>query len=100
MEKPKRIEFKIDEKIGSGEYINIANVIFNDSEFIIDFARIAPGVPVAQVKSRIILNPKNAKILSKVISKRIDDYEKTVGKIKLANEKDGTNIGFKLQDDS
>ncbi len=96
-EKRRKVEFKIDEKTSSGEYANLANIIFSDSEFIIDFARMIPGMPAAEVKSRIILSPKNTKLLSLILKQRVSDYEKAHGNIRLPKGEEGTNIGFRSE---
>lgn len=98
--KNQKIEFKLDEKVGSGEYANIVNIIFNDIEFIFDFARILPGTPVAKINSRVIMNPKNVKILAKALEARVKDYEKQFGEIKIKGIENKGNIGFKLDENS
>ena len=98
--KNQKIEFKLNEKVGSGEYANIVNIIFNDIEFIFDFARILPGTPAAQINSRVIMNPKNVKILAKALEQRVKDYEKQFGEIKVQGIQDKGNIGFKVDENS
>ncbi len=98
--KEQKIEFKLDEKVGGGEYANIVNILFNDIEFIFDFARILPGTPVAKINSRIIMNPKNVKILTKALEQRVADYEKQFGEIQIKGIKGKGNIGFKVDENS
>jgi hypothetical protein len=52
------------------------------SEFVIDFIRIMPGIPKAQVKSRIILTPEHAKRLVAALQDNISKYEAVHGTIK------------------
>ena len=98
--KKQNIEFQIDPKSSDGQYANIVNILFNDIEFIFDFARILPGSPIAKINSRIIMNPKNAKALLKVLEERIKNYEAQYGEIKLDKVIDKGNIGFKVNENS
>jgi hypothetical protein len=67
MEDPKvnanQISIELNEEIAQGVYSNLAIITHSSAEFILDFVRIMPGVPKAQVKSRIILTPEHAKRL-------------------------------------
>jgi len=60
---PNQISIDLKEDIAQGIYSNLAIITHSPSEFIIDFVRIMPGVPKAEVKSRIILTPEHAKRL-------------------------------------
>ena len=48
-----------------------------------DFIRIMPGVPKADVKSRIILTPEHAKRLMLALQDNIRKFEMNFGKINL-----------------
>ena len=98
MNKQRKINLKLNEKTASGEYANLGNIIFNDSEFIIDFARILPGVNSAEIKSRIIMNPKNAKVLMKILENSIKNYENKYGDIDIPEKGKEGNIGFKIEE--
>ena len=37
------IRIVIDEQIAQGEYVNFANIIHSQSEFVIDLGRVVPG---------------------------------------------------------
>ena len=90
----KKLEMKIDEKEGIGVYANVANVIHNRSEFVLDFARIMPGLNFAKVVSRVILSPANIKALSMALEHNIKEFEKKFGEIKISDKKDEKRIGF------
>ena len=94
MKQEKKLEMKIDEKEGIGVYANVANVIHNRSEFVLDFARIMPGLNFAKVVSRVILSPANIKALSMALEHNIKEYEKKFGEIKISDQKDEKRIGF------
>ncbi len=91
---PQKIEMKLDEKEGIGEYANLANVIHNPSEFVIDFARLMPGLKFAKVVARIILSPMNIKALYLALEHNIKEYEKKFGEIKIGDPKEQKRIGF------
>ena len=52
-----QINVEISEEMAEGVYANLAMIAHSNSEFILDFIRLMPGVPKAKVKSRIILTP-------------------------------------------
>ena len=57
------IQIELSEEMAQGTYANLAIISHSSSEFILDFIRVVPGAPKAQVKSRIILTPDNAQRL-------------------------------------
>ena len=62
---PVNINIELSDDVAEGIYSNLAIISHSNSEFIIDFIRLLPGVPKAKVKSRILLNPQHAKRLMK-----------------------------------
>lgn len=77
-----QISIELNEEIAQGTYSNLAVITHSSSEFVIDFVRIMPGIPKAQVKSRIILTPEHAKRLVAALQDNIGKYEAVNGKIK------------------
>ena len=53
------LQLELPQAVAQGEYANFAIITHSSSDFIIDFARVLPGVPKAQVKSRVILAPEH-----------------------------------------
>jgi hypothetical protein len=80
--KKNQINIELKEDVAQGTYSNLAIITHSSSEFIIDFVRVMPGIPKAQVKSRVILTPEHAKRLLHALSENIDRYEKAHGPIK------------------
>ena len=68
----KRLEINLSEDKAGGDYSNLAIVTHSPSEFIIDFCRVMPGTPKANVASRIILNPLHAKALVKTLEANLE----------------------------
>ena len=83
---PNRINIELDEEVAEGVYANLAMIAHSNSEFIVDFIRLMPGVPKAKVKSRIILSPSHAKRLMGALKNNIERYESEFGEIKDNNE--------------
>ena len=79
-----KIEISIEPAIAGGKYSNLALVNHSESEFILDFAQNMPGMPTAQVVSRIILTPDHAKRVLNALADNIQKYESKYGEIKVA----------------
>ncbi len=91
----KKLNVKIDEKVGEGTYSNMCVITFSPSEFILDFGRFLPGLPDARIMSRVITTPQHAKQIMRTLQTNIETFEKQNGEIKLPGEHDGREIGFK-----
>ena len=77
-----QINIELDEQIAEGIYSNLAIINHSNTEFVLDFISIMPGVPKAKVKSRIVLTPQHAKRLLKALGENIHRFENTHGEIK------------------
>ena len=77
-----QISIELNEEVAQGTYSNLAVITHSASEFVVDFIRIMPGIPKAQVKSRIILTPEHAKRLVAALQDNISKYEAVHGDIK------------------
>ena len=87
-EKPKnQINIELTDEVAGGVYSNLAIITHSPNEFILDFAQMMPGTPKAKVRSRVIMNPLNAKRLYKALADNIAKYEQQFGTIN-----DGGNI--------
>jgi len=80
--KKNQINIELKEDVAQGTYSNLAIITHSSSEFILDFVRIMPGIPKADVKSRIILTPEHVKRLFLALQDNISKYETVHGKIK------------------
>lgn len=83
-EKPNdnQLNIELSEEIAEGTYSNLAIISHSNSEFVIDFIRVMPGVPKAKVKSRILMTPEHAKRLLLALQDNIHKFEAKNGKIK------------------
>ncbi len=91
--KPQQLNVELPQEVGEGTYANLALITHSPSEFIIDFARMMPGLPKARVQARMIMTPQNAKALYRTLEMNIRRYEEVHGEIKLPGG-GGKEIGF------
>ncbi|SIS92454.1 DUF3467 domain-containing protein [Belliella pelovolcani] len=81
-----QINVELSEEVAEGTYSNLAMIAHSNSEFVIDFIILMPGVPKAKVKSRIIMTPDHAKRLLAALKDNINKYESAFGKIQGGGE--------------
>ena len=79
--KKNQINIELSDEMAEGTYANLAIITHSQSEFIVDFIKMMPGVPKAKVKSRIILTPQHAKRLYKALQDNIAKFERLHGEI-------------------
>ena len=77
-----QLQIELTEDIAQGTYSNLAIITHSSSEFVLDFVRVMPGIPKANVKSRVILTPEHTKRLLRALQDNIQKYEAVNGTIK------------------
>lgn len=77
-----QLQIELTEDIAQGTYSNLAIITHSSSEFVLDFVRVMPGIPKANVKSRVILTPEHAKRLLVALQDNIQKFESVNGPIK------------------
>lgn len=82
-ENQNQINIELSEDVAEGTYANLAIITHSNSEFVIDFIRVMPGIPKAKVKSRIVLTPEHAKRLLLALGDNVHKYEDVNGTINL-----------------
>ena len=87
-----QLNIELKEDVAQGTYSNLAIITHSSSEFVLDFVRIMPGMPKAEVKSRVILTPEHAKRLLIALQDNISKFEKQHGPIKNIEPGGGHNI--------
>ena len=80
--KKNQINIELKEDVAQGTYSNLAIITHSSSEFVLDFVRVMPGIPKAEVKSRVILTPEHAKRLLHALKDNIEKFEKMHGPVK------------------
>jgi hypothetical protein len=89
-----QLQIELPQDVAQGEYANFAIITHSSSDFVVDFARVLPGVPKAQVRSRVILAPEHAKRLLGALQENIVRYEREFGTIKIPNQEPRTIAPF------
>jgi len=92
--KGQQINIELSEEVAQGIYSNLAVITHSSSEFVIDFVRIMPGVPKANVKSRIVLTPEHAKRLLNALQDNLKKYEAMHGPVKAKGNSQLPPMGF------
>jgi hypothetical protein len=96
---PQQITIDLGEKEAAGTYANLAIISHSQAEFILDFARLLPGLPKSKVVARIIMTPPAAKALVKTLAANIERFETTHGEIRGQGQNAGSGgIGFQTDE--
>lgn len=85
-EEENQINIELSEEMAEGVYANLVMIAHSNSEFVLDFIRLMPGVPKAKVKSRVILTPEHAQRLLLALQDNINKYETNFGEIRQSND--------------
>jgi hypothetical protein len=90
------INIELGEKEAEGIYSNLALIAHSPSEFIVDFARVLPGIPKSRVYARIVMTPTHAKLLNQALEQNLKKYEEAFGKINIQGDPSAParGIGF------
>ena len=80
--RPNQLNIEISEEVADGIYSNLAIITHSNSEFVVDFVRVMPGVPKAKVRARILLTPQHAKRLMRALVDNIQKFETVHGQIR------------------
>lgn len=75
------MDINLPAEVAEGIYSNLALITHSNSEFVVDFIKIMPGIPKPTVKSRVILTPQHAKRLLAALSDNINKFEAMHGRI-------------------
>lgn len=88
------LQVELPQEVSQGQYANFAVITHSSSDFVLDFARIVPGVSKARINSRVILAPEHAKRLLMALQENIMRYESQFGKIQIPNQQPRTIAPF------
>ena len=86
-----QLQIELKEDVAQGTYANLAIITHSSSEFIVDFVRVMPGLPKANVQSRIVLTPEHAKRLLFALQDNVTKFEANFGPIRLPEQNAGGN---------
>lgn len=95
-QKQGQFQIELPQDKAAGVYANFAIISHTSSEFTLDFARMLPGMPKAQVCSRVVMVPEHAKRLLMALQENIVRYEHEFGQIKIPNQAPRTISPFNV----
>jgi len=85
-----QLNIELSEEVAQGTYSNLAIITHSPSEFVVDFVLVMPGIPKANVKSRVILTPEHAKRLMMALQENVHKYETLHGPIQIHEGQNNT----------
>jgi len=78
---PQSIQVEIEDTVAQGIYANLFLVGFTSEDINLDFAYLQPTTAKARIRSRLVLSPRNAKRLARLLAGSVADYEAKHGPI-------------------
>lgn len=78
-----KVKIEVNEKLAGGSYANLCLVNHSDSEFILDAFFLQPQKPTALHSARLVLSPRSAKRLYKLLGERLAKFEQLFGEIQI-----------------
>ena len=81
MAEQKELKINIAPDKVQGVFANLALIAHTPTEFVLDFAQIMPGMPQANVVSRVVVTPDQAKKILGALQNNIAQYEQKFGVI-------------------
>lgn len=89
-----QLNIELSEEVAEGIYSNLAIITHSNSEFVVDFIRVMPGVPKAKVKTRVVLTPEHAKRLLFALGDNIRKFEEINGNIEIRDNQPPFPMNF------
>ncbi len=89
-----QLNIELTPEIAEGIYSNLAFIAHSDSEFIVDFINMMPGIQKGKVKARIILTPQHAKRLQMALNDNLKKFEAQHGEIKVNQKTTALPMNF------
>lgn len=96
-QKNPQVQIGLTPEVGVGVYANLALITHLNTDFVLDFACILPGLGQPQVRSRVIMAPEHAKRLLQALQENVYKYEQTFGKIEIPNQQERTIAPFNVK---
>lgn len=93
-EEQNQINIELTEEMAEGVYANLAMISHSNTEFVIDFIRMMPGVPKAKVKSRIVITPEHAKRFLLALKDNVAKFEENFGEINSIDQTPNFPMNF------
>ena len=90
----RKMQLDLSAEVAAGTYSNLVVISHSISEFVLDFARIMPGVDSPRVVSSVIMTPDHAKRLLLALTENVRRYEYLHGEIDLHEDVANPEIPF------
>ena len=81
MSEQKQLSINIAPDKAQGVFANLALIAHTPPEFVLDFAQLMPGIQQANVVSRVVVTPDQAKKILLALQNNIGQYEQKFGTI-------------------
>lgn len=88
------IQVDLEPEIANGVYSNLVISNFSSEEFTLDFVYLQPQTSKGLVRSRVILSPRNAKRLSRLLHINVKNFEEKHGSIDEDSGSPGIRLNF------
>lgn len=85
-QKQGQVQVNMTPEVEKGVYSNMTIMGYTPTEFIMDFVFHHPGMPRANVQSRVVMSPVQAKRLMRLLEQNMAAYEKNIAPIVLAED--------------
>ncbi len=79
----KQLQIDLKPEVAQGNYANLAIITHSSSEVVLDFISMLPGMPKAEVKTRVVMAPEHAKRLLFALQDNVKKYEDQFGPIEF-----------------
>src|SRR4030042_2223747 len=88
----RKLTIQVDPNLETGVYSNTTTIMHSEAEVLIDFGMFVPGRNVIRVVSRVIMNPKHAKLFLRALKDNITKYEEKFGEINILPNEAGLHM--------
>ncbi|MBT5855637.1 DUF3467 domain-containing protein [bacterium] len=75
----RKIQIDASPEVAQGVYANLTVSHFNGEEFVMDFVYAQPQSSKGQVRSRVIMHPRNVALLTNMLIKNLESYDEQYG---------------------
>lgn len=93
-ENSQQIDIELNDETALGVYSNLAIITHSNTEFILDFVQMMPGLAKGKVRSRVIVSPFHTKRLLMALAENVRKYEENFGEIDAHDKGAGFPLNF------
>ena len=76
-----KLEVRVDDAVAPGVYSNGLMVHVSETEMTLDFLHVEPARPLARVRSRVVVAPRQARRMLRLLQDNLRRYEQRFGPI-------------------